>query len=63
MEGYISIVFMIIGLLVLYYVIQAAVTKGINNSIVGKLLEGKDEGLSVNEILNKYGKIEDNKKS
>lgn len=54
---------MIIGLLVLYYVIQAAVTKGINNSIVGKLLEGKDESLSVNEILNKYGKIEDNKKS
>ncbi|WP_391122383.1 hypothetical protein [Psychrobacillus sp. L3] len=63
MEGFISIVFMIIGLLVLYYVIQAAVTKGINNSIVGKLLEGKDESLSVNELLNKYGKIEENKKS
>ena len=63
MGGYISIVVMIIVLLVLYYVIQAAVTKGINNSIVGKLLEGKDESLTVNELLNRYGKIEEKKKS
>ena len=63
MGGYISIMSMILGLLVLYYVIQAAVTKGINNSIVGKLLEEKGESLSISELLDKYGKIEDKKKS
>lgn len=56
MEGLIGIVFMIIGLLILYYVIQAAVTKG-NKSVVGRLLEGKEENLSINELFNKYRKI------
>ena len=61
MGGYISLVFMIIGLLILYYVVQAAVTKGINNSIIGKLLEkeygeGVNESSTVEEVFESYKK-------
>lgn len=53
---------MMVGLVLLSYVIQTAVTKGINNSIIGKLLEGKDENISMEELLAKYGAIDKNKK-
>ncbi|MEK5147270.1 hypothetical protein MKX53_09540 [Psychrobacillus sp. FSL K6-4615] len=68
MEGYLSIGFMIIGFLILYYVIQAAVTKGINNSAIGKLLE-KEQGerikerLTVEDVLESYKRRNDNDKS
>ncbi|MER2078737.1 hypothetical protein [Psychrobacillus psychrotolerans] len=68
MEGYLSIGFMIIGFLILYYVIQAAVTKGINNSAIGKLLE-KEQGerikerLTVEDVLESYKSRDDNDKS
>ncbi|MFJ8063883.1 hypothetical protein ACIQYS_04555 [Psychrobacillus sp. NPDC096426] len=68
MEGYISIGFMIIGFLILYYVIQAAVTKGINNSAIGKLLEKEQgervkESLTVEDVLESYKRRDDNNKS
>ena len=72
MEGYISIGFMIIGFLILYYVIQAAVTKGINNSAIGKLLEKENgervnervnKSLTIDDVLEKYKKRNDNNKS
>ena len=68
MEGYFSIGFMIIGFLILYYVIQAAVTKGINNSAIGKLLEkeqeeGVKESLTVEDVLESYKSRDDNDKS
>lgn len=68
MEGYLSIGFMIIGFLILYYVIQAAVTKGINNSAIGKLLE-KEQGerikerLTVEDVFESYKSRDDNDKS
>ncbi|MEK5207206.1 DUF6019 family protein [Psychrobacillus sp. FSL H8-0510] len=68
MEGYLSIGFMIIAFLILYYVIQAAVTKGINNSAIGKLLE-KEQGerikerLTVEDVLESYKRRNDNDKS
>lgn len=68
MEGYLSIGFMIIGFLILYYVIQAAVTKGINNSAIGKLLE-KEQGdrikeiLTVEDVLESYKRRDDTDKS
>ncbi|WP_411747925.1 hypothetical protein [Psychrobacillus psychrotolerans] len=68
MEGYLSIGFMIIGFLILYYVIQAAVTKGINNSAIGKLLEKEPgerikERLTVEDVLESYKSRDDNDKS
>ncbi|KQL33698.1 MULTISPECIES: hypothetical protein [Bacillaceae] len=72
MEGYISIGFMIIGFLILYYVIQIAVTKGINNSAIGKLLEKENgervnervnESLTIEDVLEKYKKRDNNNKS
>jgi len=68
MEGYFSIGFMIIGFLILYYVIQAAVTKGINNSAIGKLLEKEQgervkESLTVEDVLESYKRRDDNNKS
>lgn len=59
---------MIIGFLILYYVIQAAVTKGINNSAIGKLLE-KEQGdrikerLTVEDVLESYKRRDDTDKS
>ncbi|MFJ7310007.1 hypothetical protein [Peribacillus frigoritolerans] len=41
MEIIISIVFSIVGLFILYIVIETAVRKGINSSIIGQLLEKK----------------------
>ena len=68
MEGYLSIGFMIIGFLILYYVIQAAVAKGINNSAIGKLLEKEQgervkESLTVEDVLESYKKRDDSNKS
>ena len=68
MEGYFSIGFMIIGFLILYYVIQTAVTKGINNSVIGKLLEKEQgervkESLTVEDVLESYKRRDDNNMS
>ncbi|WP_144512120.1 hypothetical protein [Bacillus sp. FJAT-22090] len=68
MEGYLSIGFMIIGFLILYYVIRSAVTKGINNSAIGKLLEKEQgeivkESLTVEDVLEGYKRRDDNNKS
>ncbi|MDF9759402.1 hypothetical protein OKW24_001175 [Peribacillus simplex] len=41
MEAIISIVFSIVGLFILYIVIETAVRKGINSSIIGQFLEKK----------------------
>ncbi|WP_353957962.1 hypothetical protein [Peribacillus simplex] len=41
MEVIISIVFSIVGLFILYIVIETAVRKGINSSIIGQFLEKK----------------------
>ncbi|MFE4242472.1 hypothetical protein [Peribacillus butanolivorans] len=41
MEAIIPIVFYIFGLFILYIVIETAVRKGINSSIIGQLLEKK----------------------
>ncbi|MEY8734512.1 hypothetical protein AB9M92_19970 [Peribacillus frigoritolerans] len=49
MEVIIPIVFYIVGLFILYIVIETAVRKGINSSIIGQFLE------------NKYGVKEDKK--
>lgn len=62
------IVFYLGGLLILYFVIQAAVTKGINSSIIGKLLEKEygdriNESLTIEDVLEKYKKRDDNNKS
>ncbi|MFI8496691.1 hypothetical protein ACIGC1_28325 [Peribacillus butanolivorans] len=51
MKAIIAIVFYIVGLFILYIVIETAVRKGINSSIIGQFLE------------NKYGIKEDDKKS
>ncbi|MDM5451909.1 hypothetical protein QUF89_06795 [Peribacillus simplex] len=40
-EVIISIVFSIVGLFILYIVIETAVRKGINSSIIGQFLEKK----------------------
>lgn len=47
-----EIFFYIGGLAVLYFVIQAAVTAGINNSVIGKFLK-KDSGenVTIKEVL------------
>lgn len=58
-----AIVLYLAGLFVLFIVIQLAVTKGINNSIIGEMFEkqyekkNKEKGIS--ELLEKYGKIGD----
>ncbi|MFD4932297.1 hypothetical protein ACFWMS_26095 [Peribacillus butanolivorans] len=41
MKVIIPIVFTIVGLFILYIVIESAVRKGINNSIIGQFLEKK----------------------
>ncbi|WP_148357810.1 hypothetical protein [Peribacillus simplex] len=41
MEVIIFFVYLIIGLCILYIVIETAVRKGINNSIIGQFLEKK----------------------
>ncbi|KQU15300.1 hypothetical protein ASG65_27370 [Bacillus sp. Leaf13] len=41
MEGIIPIVFYIVGLFILYIVIETAVRRGINSSIIGQCLEKK----------------------
>ncbi|MFU2014420.1 hypothetical protein ACM6Q7_04990 [Peribacillus butanolivorans] len=41
MEAIIPFVFYIIGLFILYIVIEKAVRKGINSSIIGQFLEKK----------------------
>lgn len=63
MEGIFSLIILFIGFYILYIVIHSAVTKGINNSIVGKLLEGENRSADINEILSKYGKIDDSQKN
>lgn len=63
MEGIFSLIILSIGFYILYIVIHSAVTKGINNSIVGKLLEGENRSADINEILAKYGKIDDSQKN
>ncbi len=64
MEGIFSLIILFIGFYILYIVIHSAVTKGINNSIVGKLLEGENRrSADINEILAKYGKIDENQKN
>ncbi|QGM29452.1 hypothetical protein GI482_03255 [Bacillus sp. N3536] len=63
MEGIFSLIILFIGFYILYIVIHSAVTKGINNSIVGKLLEGENRSADINEILAKYGKIDDSQKN
>ena len=62
------IVFFFGGMFILYFVIQEAVTKGINNSIIGKLLkkeygEKVNESLTVEDVLESYKKRDDNNKS
>ncbi|ALC85258.1 hypothetical protein AM499_06685 [Bacillus sp. FJAT-22090] len=62
------IVFYFGGMLILYFVIQAAVTKGINSSIIGKLLEKEygekvNESLTIDDVLEKYKKRDVNNKS
>ena len=56
------------GMFILYFVIQEAVTKGINKSIIGKLLEKEyggsvNESLTVEEVLESYKKLDDNNKN
>ncbi|MGE7978358.1 hypothetical protein [Psychrobacillus sp. NPDC093200] len=63
MEGIFILIILFIGFYILYIVIHSAVTKGINNSIVGKLLEGENRSADINEILAKYGKIDDSQKN
>ena len=63
MEGIFSLIILFFGFYILYIVIHSAVTKGINNSIVGKLLEGENRSADINEILSKYGKIDDSQKN
>ncbi|MBD7943418.1 hypothetical protein H9650_04745 [Psychrobacillus sp. Sa2BUA9] len=63
MEGIFSLIILFIGFYILYIVIHSAVTKGINNSIVGKLLEGENRSADINEILAKYGKIDESQKN
>ncbi|MFJ7513133.1 hypothetical protein ACIQW7_27490 [Peribacillus simplex] len=41
MEIIVSVVFSIVGLFILYIVIETAVRKGINSSIIGQFLEKK----------------------
>ncbi|MFB7641992.1 MULTISPECIES: hypothetical protein [Peribacillus] len=43
MEAIIPIVFYILGLFILFIVIETAVRKGINSSIIGQFLEKKYE--------------------
>ncbi|WP_391205520.1 hypothetical protein [Psychrobacillus sp. L4] len=61
-----AIVLYLAGLFVLFTVIKVAVTKGINNSIIGKMFEkqyGKrDKEKGISELLEKYGEIEDDDK-
>ncbi|QFF98969.1 hypothetical protein PB01_09055 [Psychrobacillus glaciei] len=61
-----AIVLYLAGLFVLFIVIKVAVTKGINNSIIGEVFEkqyGKrDEEKGISELLEKYGEIEDDVK-
>ena len=66
------IVFFLGGFLILYFVIQVAVTKGINSSIIGRLLEKEygervnervNKSLTIDDVLEKYKKRDDNKKS
>ncbi|WP_199203702.1 hypothetical protein [Sporosarcina sp. P16b] len=62
-----AIVLYLVGLFVLFIVIQVAVTKGINNSIIGEMFEkqyGKrDKGKGISELLEKeYGQTEDDDK-
>ena len=63
MEGIFSLIILFFGFYILYIVIHSAVTKGINNSIVGKLLEGENRSTDINEILSEYGKIDDSQKT
>ena len=56
------------GMFILYFVIQEAVTKGINKSIIGKLLEKEyvesvNESLTVEDVLESYKKLDDNNRS
>lgn len=47
-----EIVLYIAGLVILYFVIQASITTGINNSIVGKFVEKEfEENVTVKEAL------------
>ncbi|MEK4246363.1 hypothetical protein MKZ20_13550 [Psychrobacillus sp. FSL K6-2684] len=66
------IVFSLGGFSILYFLIQAAVTKGINSSIIGKLLEKEyeervnervNESLTIDDVLEKYKKRENKNKS
>ena len=62
------IVFYLGGMLILYFVIQVAVTKGINNSIIGKLLEKEygervNENFTVEDVLESYKNRDDTNKS
>ncbi|WP_342577277.1 hypothetical protein [Psychrobacillus sp. FSL K6-2843] len=63
MEGIFILIILFIGFYILYIVIHSAFTKGINNSIVGKLLEGENRSADINEILAKHGKIDDSQKN
>ena len=53
------------GMFILYFVIQEAVTKGINKSIIGKLIEKENgeslnERLTVEDVLESYEKRDSN---
>ena len=59
------ILFFLGGMFILYFVIQEAVTKGINNSIIGKLIEKENgesmnERLTVEDVLESYEKRDSN---
>ncbi|QEY22660.1 hypothetical protein D0S48_19520 [Psychrobacillus sp. AK 1817] len=65
------IMFSLGGFSILYFVIQAAVIKGINSSIIGKLLEKEygervnervNESLIIDDVLEKYKKRDDKNK-
>ena len=56
------------GFWILYFVIQTAVAKGINSSIIGKILEKEygenvNESLTIDDVLEKYKKRDDSNES
>ena len=56
----------LVGLFVLFTVIKVAVTKGINNKIIGEMFEkqygNRDKEKGISELLENCGEIEDDDK-